>query len=246
MATPPSLPIAFKVLTVNVHKGFTTFNRRFMLHELREAVRGVAADLVFLQEVQGSHQRHAQRVANFPQVPHYEFLADTIWSQYAYGRNAVYDNGDHGNALLSKFPITHYENHDISIRGPERRGMLHCVLQPPGHHLPVHAVCVHLGLQESHRQQQLQRVCDLINGFPADEPVVLAGGQTPRESMPDVVQNIMLAAPTTHFIKLAQAILFRGAGFEVVWPSFLSLFVIGSVFFYLALKRFKNTIHTMA
>lgn len=175
MATPPSLPIAFKVLTVNVHKGFTTFNRRFMLHELREAVRGVAADLVFLQEVQGSHQRHAQRVANFPQVPHYEFLADTIWSQYAYGRNAVYDNGDHGNALLSKFPITHYENHDISIRGPERRGMLHCVLQPPGHHLPVHAVCVHLGLQESHRQQQLQRVCDLINGFPADEPVVLAG-----------------------------------------------------------------------
>ena len=125
--------------------------------------------------MQGSHQRHAQRVANFPQVPHYEFLADTIWSQYAYGRNAVYDNGDHGNALLSKFPITHYENHDISIRGPERRGMLHCVLQPPGHHLPVHAVCVHLGLQESHRQQQLQRVCDLINSFPADEPVVLAG-----------------------------------------------------------------------
>ena len=75
---------------------------------------------------------------------------------------------------------------------------------------------------------------------------MLSGGQTPRESMPDVVQNIMLAAPTTHFIKLAQAILFRGAGFEVVWPSFLSLFVIGSVFFYLALKRFKNTIHTMA
>ena len=134
MATPAatdSQPIAFKVLTVNVHKGFTTFNRRFMLHELREAVRDVAADLVFLQEVLGTHHRHARRFANFPQVPHYEFLADTIWSQYAYGRNAVYDNGDHGNALLSKFPITHYENHDISISGPERRGMLHCVLQPP-------------------------------------------------------------------------------------------------------------------
>ena len=175
MATPTSLPIAFKVLTVNVHKGFTTFNRRFMLHELREAVRGVAADLVFLQEVQGSHQRHAQRVANFPQVPHYEFLADTIWSQYAYGRNAGYDSGDNGNALLSKFRITHYENHDISSRGPERRGMLHCGLQPPGHHLPVHAVCVPLGLQASLRQQQLQRVCDLINRFPPDEPVLLPG-----------------------------------------------------------------------
>src|SRR5690606_26660584 len=79
MATTPSeispsgpQPIAFKVLTVNVHKGFTSFNRRFMLHELRDAVRSVAADLVFLQEVQGTHHRHASRLANFPQVPHYE------------------------------------------------------------------------------------------------------------------------------------------------------------------------------
>lgn len=170
-----SAPIAFKVLTVNVHKGFTTFNRRFILHELREAVRAVGADLVFLQEVLGAHARHASRVANFPQVPHYEFLADALWAQFAYGRNAVYDNGDHGNALLSKFPITHYENHDISVSGPEARGMLHCVLQPSGHHRPVHAICVHLGLRESHRQRQLQRVCELVHGLPADEPVVLAG-----------------------------------------------------------------------
>ena len=74
---------------------------------------------------------------------------------------------------------------------------------------------------------------------------MLSGGQTPRESMPEIVQDLMLVAPTTHFIKLAQAILFRGAGFGVVWPSFLGLLIIGCVFFYLALKRFKNTIHTM-
>ncbi len=172
---PGSVPIAFKVLTVNVHKGFTAFNRRFILHELREAVRGVGADLVFLQEVLGGHKLHANRLTNFPQVPHYEFLADSIWTQYAYGRNAVYEGGDHGNALLSKFPITRYENHDISVAGPERRGMLHCVLQPPGHHAPVHAVCVHLGLQESHRQRQLQDVCKLVSAFPPGEPVVLAG-----------------------------------------------------------------------
>lgn len=170
---PPSL--ALRVLTVNVHKGFTSFNRRFMLHELREAVRQVAADVVFLQEVLGSHQRHAQRVANFPQVPHYEFLADTLWPQFAYGRNAVYDNGDHGNALLSKYPIVHYENHDISVSGPERRGMLHCVLQPPGFGVPVHAVCVHLGLQESHRQRQLRQVAALVQAVPPAEPVLVAG-----------------------------------------------------------------------
>lgn len=175
MAITSPNPIAFKVLTVNVHKGFTTFNRRFMLHELRDAVRHVAADLVFLQEVQGTHLRHASRWPNFPQVPHYEFLADSIWHQHAYGRNAVYDNGDHGNALLSKFPIVSFDNHDISISGPERRGMLHCVLQPPGHHLPVHAICVHLGLKESHRQRQLLDVCALVNQLPPLEPVVLAG-----------------------------------------------------------------------
>ena len=175
MHNPSYNPVAFKVLTVNVHKGFTTFNRRFILHELRDAVREVAADLVFLQEVLGSHHHHAKTVTNFPQVPHYEFLADSIWSQHAYGRNAVYDNGDHGNALLSKFPIVHYENHDISISGPERRGMLHCVVQPPGHHAPVHAICVHLGLQEGHRIKQLKRVCDLVRTFAPGEPVVLAG-----------------------------------------------------------------------
>lgn len=172
-AEPP--PLSFKVLTVNVHKGFTTFNRRFMLHELRNAVRDVAADLVFLQEVVGAHSRHADRVANFPQEPHYEFLADTIWSQFAYGRNAVYTNGHHGNALLSKFPITHYENHNISVTGPERRGMLHCVIEPPTHPRPVHAICVHLGLQEAHRQQQLRDVCKLVNSFDPDDAVVVAG-----------------------------------------------------------------------
>ena len=175
MDTATTPPIAFKVLTVNVHKGFTSFNRRFMLHELRDAVRQVSADVVFLQEVLGTHHRHADRFANFPQEPHYEFLADEIWSQHAYGRNAVYDNGHHGNALLSKFPIVHYENHDISISGPERRGMLHCVLQPPTSHTPLHAICVHLGLQEGHRQRQLHKLCDLVNSFPAGEPVVLAG-----------------------------------------------------------------------
>ena len=175
MPRPNPSTLTLKVLTVNVHKGFTTFNRRFMLHELRDAVRAIGADVVFLQEVLGAHQGHADRIANFPQTPHYEFLADSIWSQFAYGRNAVYDNGDHGNAILSKFPIVHFENHDISISGPERRGMLHCLLQPPGHNTPIHAVCVHLGLRESQRQKQLQHICKLLRTFDAQDPVVLAG-----------------------------------------------------------------------
>jgi len=75
---------------------------------------------------------------------------------------------------------------------------------------------------------------------------MLSGGTTPRESMPELVQNMMLAAPTTHFVSLAQAILYRGAGFSIVWPQFLALIGIGSVFFVLALSRFRKTIGSMA
>ncbi|WP_027816976.1 ABC transporter permease [Paraburkholderia bannensis] len=75
---------------------------------------------------------------------------------------------------------------------------------------------------------------------------MLSGGSTPRESMPEFVQNIMLAAPTTHFVELGQAILFRGAGLSVVWQPFLWLAVIGSVLFALSLARFRKTLSRMA
>lgn len=167
-------PIAIKVLTVNIHKGFTALNRKFMLHELREAVRAVSADLVFLQEVSGSHSGHGERHSNYPPAPHYEFLADRLWPQYAYGRNAVYTEGHHGNAVLSKFPISHVENRDVSISGPERRGLLHCVIDLPDG--PLHAVCVHLSLLESHRRQQMQMLCHLVqHDMPGDARVVVAG-----------------------------------------------------------------------
>jgi len=69
---------------------------------------------------------------------------------------------------------------------------------------------------------------------------MLSGGITPRESMPDLVQNIMLVAPTTHFVSLAQAILYRGAGMDVVWPQMLALVGIGVVFFSAALALFRR------
>ena len=169
-------PFSIKVLTVNIHKGFTFFNRKFILSELRDAVRSVGADLVFLQEVSGAHLKHAEKFDNYPDAPHYEYLADSIWSQFAYGRNAVYTNGHHGNAVLSKFPIVRFENRDISISGPERRGMLHCELHVPGQSRNVHAICVHLSLLEAHRTQQMQMLCDLVRKeIPTRAPVVVAG-----------------------------------------------------------------------
>lgn len=166
---------SLKILTINTHKGFAAFNRRFMLPELRDAVRTVGADIVCLQEVLGAHDVHPLRVENWPDTSHYEFLADAMWDDYAYGRNAVYPEGHHGNAILSRYPIAQFDNHDISVGSSEKRGLLHCRIDVPNCQLPVHAFCAHLGLKEAHRQAQIAMVAEIINALPEGEPVVLAG-----------------------------------------------------------------------
>ena len=75
---------------------------------------------------------------------------------------------------------------------------------------------------------------------------MLSGGVTPRESMPEFVQQVMLAAPTTHFVAAGQAILYRGAGLDVVWPQLLAILAIGGVLFTISLARFRKTISQMA
>ncbi|HLT99502.1 MAG TPA: endonuclease/exonuclease/phosphatase family protein [Burkholderiaceae bacterium] len=165
-----------RILTVNAHKGFTFFNRRFILHELRDAIRATHADIVFLQEVLGAHHRHARRLARWPTISQYEFLADSIWPEFAYGRNAVYPYGHHGNAVLSKFPIAAYDNIDVSVGKHERRGLLHCVLRPPTLGVDLHAICVHLGLREYQRRPQIESLCSLIEEkIPQEAPLFVAG-----------------------------------------------------------------------
>ncbi len=159
---------AIRVLTLNAHQGFSGHRRRTALLRIREGLRAAGADLVFLQEVgfsQGLDQSTHQ----------YEFLADGVWSQHAYGRNAVKTSGHHGNAILSKYPIVAWQNVDISVGSAEPRGLLHCVIdvQRP---TPLHAVCLHLALLESHRRRQIGRLLDLVSsGIPADVPLVIAG-----------------------------------------------------------------------
>lgn len=163
---------SFKVLTINTHKGFNAFNRRFILPELRDAVRAIGADIVLLQEVLGSH---ALQVNGWADTPHYEYLADSVWQDFAYGRNAVYPEGDHGNAVLSRLPIAGWENRDISVADSEKRGVLYCQIPVPGAPVTLHVICVHLGLRESHRQAQLDNICRLVNELPSHEPVIIAG-----------------------------------------------------------------------
>jgi len=167
---------SFTLLTLNTHQGFSAFNRRFVLAELREAIRGVSADVVCLQEVLGAHEPLSRRHATPSGVPHHAFIADALWAQHAYGRNTVHPQGHMGNALLSKFPIANHRNHDVSIEGTEQRGMLWCVLDVPGGSTHVHVVSVHLGLRESHRRRQLESLCELVEReIPATAPLLVAG-----------------------------------------------------------------------
>ena len=176
MPSDASTPGLLRVMSVNVHKGFTFFNHRFVLRELRDAVREVGADLVFLQEIHGTRHGRSADSRDRADLPHYEFLADQIWPAFAYGRNAVYTNGDHGNALLSKYPIVRSENFDVSAATQERRGLLHCALRVPGRIGIVHAICVHLGLKQAHRARQLQQLCDFVQlRIPKSEPLLVAG-----------------------------------------------------------------------
>lgn len=164
------------VATFNIHKGFTHFNVHFALQQQRDLLRKLHADIIFLQEVQELHFRPAQHVAISARSGQLEYLTDQLWPDYAYGKNAVYPAGHHGNALLSKFPISKSINQNISAHRLEQRGMLHCEINIPGWDKPLHAVCVHFGLLARWRRQQMQGVADYINQHvPLSAPMIVAG-----------------------------------------------------------------------
>lgn len=160
-----------RVLSYNVHKGFDQRNTRFLLEEIRHVVRLVNADLVFLQEVVGENVRHSRTVDKWVPETQFEYLADSVWQHYAYGKNAVYSQGHHGNAILSKRPFLSWENVDVSVFGPSQRGLLFGLIEPN-----IHVVCVHMGLLGWERRRQAQQLLEEIYRREAhNEPLIIAG-----------------------------------------------------------------------
>jgi endonuclease/exonuclease/phosphatase family metal-dependent hydrolase len=161
-----------RITTFNIHKGVGALNSKLVLHEQRELIRRLHSDIVFLQEVRGSHLSRTHTING----KQHEFLADSVWPEFAYGKNAVYPDGHHGNAILSKFPITRWENEDISAHITEQRGMLHCEIAVPGWDQPLHCLCVHLGLFSRWRKRQLMAVRKRIETMvPRHAPLIIAG-----------------------------------------------------------------------
>ena len=172
-AVPPSAR-RLRVATYNIHKGVSAMSRKNRIHELRAGLHALEADLVFLQEVQGRNDLHAERFDNWPDVAQHTFLAGDRWAQTAYGRNSVRAEGDHGNALLSRFPLIAHENIDISDHRFESRGLLHGEFEVDG--VRVHCICAHLGLFEESRVRQADAMIARIRSHvPSDAPLVIAG-----------------------------------------------------------------------
>ena len=69
----------FRVLTYNIHRAIGV-DRRFRPERIIRIIESHQADIVFLQEVQGEHERHAGRYANWPGKPQHEFIAERLWT----------------------------------------------------------------------------------------------------------------------------------------------------------------------
>ncbi len=165
-----------KIATYNIHKGYSQFNRRVILPELRDRLRELNADIVFLQEVRGEHNRHRLLHGFHSEQPQHEFLAQEIWPHSIYGKNKVYDEGHHGNAIISRYPILRWDNQNISAHGFESRGVLHCELTLPEREPILHCLCVHLGLFKHWRGRQFGALIERINRMvPERGPLILAG-----------------------------------------------------------------------
>lgn len=146
----------FSLLTYNIHKGFSSNNREFVLHRIRDQLRTLDVDMALLQEVQGEHQWHSQRIRNWPDTSQFEFLADSVWSHHAYGKNAIASGRHHGNAILSKFPFSHWGNINISPLSFASRSLLHGDITLPDNAGTLHVVCLHFGLLGMERKYQLR------------------------------------------------------------------------------------------
>ncbi len=206
-----------RILSYNIHKGFS-FKRTYVLEQIKNAISELQADLVFLQEVLGEYQGI---------TPQLDYLTESLWPHHVYGKNAVYSEGHHGNAILSAHPFLSFENIDISTNRFERRGLLHGVIDWPGTGDPsarvfgqssgLHVICVHLDLLERARFTQAQRICERIqSAVPTQCPLIIAGDFNDwRQSLSPILES-ELGVQEVFKLKTGR----HARSFPSFWPIF--------------------------
>ncbi|MFT3779574.1 MAG: endonuclease/exonuclease/phosphatase family protein [Ottowia sp.] len=169
------IPQVLRVATYNIHKGVQGIGpaRRLEIHNLALAVETLDADIVCLQEVRATNRREAEYFTQWPELSQAEFLAPEGY-EAVYRTNAVTRHGEHGNALLSRWPIVAHRHEDMSDHRFEQRGLLHAEVLVAGR--PLHVIVVHFGLIPASRQRQTEQLRRYIaREIPLHVPVVVAG-----------------------------------------------------------------------
>lgn len=162
-----------QILTFNIHKGFNWNNSDLTLQRFKTLLREIHPEVVFLQEVVGENTRLSKERADWIENQ-FEFIADELWEEFAYAKNAVFDERHHGNVILSKYPIKRSEVINISTNPLEQRGILFCELDLNGSNL--HCYCVHLNLTHKGRVKQYDHIKQAMEKFSTqNEKVILAG-----------------------------------------------------------------------
>jgi endonuclease/exonuclease/phosphatase family metal-dependent hydrolase len=164
-----------RVATYNIHKGVQGVGpaRRLEIHNIGHAVEQLDADIVCLQEVRKLHRREERYFTRWPELPQAEFLAPEGYAA-VYQTNATTRHGEHGNALLSRWPVVSQGHEDMSDHRFEQRGLLHVQVKV-GRKL-VHVIVVHLGLIAASRLRQIEQLGRFIEReIPRRDAVIVAG-----------------------------------------------------------------------
>ncbi|MEO7007595.1 MAG: endonuclease/exonuclease/phosphatase family protein [Caldimonas sp.] len=168
-----------RVATYNIHKGVRGVGprKRLEIHNLVLGIEALDTDLVFLQEVRRINRSAARHFPDthigWPRMPQAEYLAPEGYD-VAYHTNAVTRDGEHGNALLSRWPLGDIGHHDVSDHRFEQRGLLHVPVQWNG--VKINAIVAHFGLMHASRMRQVQRLSAFIEAtVPHDELLIVAG-----------------------------------------------------------------------
>jgi len=174
-STPHFSTNVFRVATYNIHKGVQGLGpaRRLEIHNIGLAVEQLDADVVCLQEVRKDHRTEEKYFKNWPALAQADFLAPEGY-EAVYKTNAMTRHGEHGNALLSCWPVVKHQHEDMSDHRLEQRGLLHVTLQVQER--LVHVIVVHLGLIPASRIRQVQQLLNFIDReIPSQEALLVAG-----------------------------------------------------------------------
>ena len=164
------------ILTYNINKFRNWLFKEISRNALKDLILSVNADIIFLQEFSGENRKRKKIIHEL------EGFIDNIWSDFAYGKNSIYEGGHHGNVILSKYPIVHWENINISTNFLEKRGLLHARISIPflqnnilQHNKEIDLYCLHLNPLQKGRSKQIREIIKIVSEKKLGTPFIIAG-----------------------------------------------------------------------